>query len=59
MFGIPKGGSSKSPLTGTCMCGHTSSLHTGSGGGCEAKYTNHLGKQVVCPCTGFYDKGAK
>lgn len=54
MFGEPKG--SKSPLTGVCMCGHTSSMHTNNGG-CAAKYINHLGKQVVCPCTSFCDKG--
>lgn len=46
------------PLTGVCMCGHTSSLHTAAGGGCAAKFTDRTGKQVECSCTGFCDSGA-
>lgn len=46
------------PLTGTCMCGHTSSMHTGPGGGCEAKFLNpHTREPDQCRCTGFCDRG--
>lgn len=44
------------PLTGTCMCGHPSSVHTDNGG-CAAKFTNYKGEQVQCNCTFFCDKG--
>jgi hypothetical protein len=43
------------PLTGICMCGHPSSLHTGNG--CSAKFVNPKGEQVTCSCPFFMDKG--
>lgn len=38
------------------MCGHTSSMHTGSG--CTAKFLDpHTRKQVTCNCPFFQDQG--
>lgn len=46
------------PLTGICMCGHPSSLHT-DGGGCAAKFVKGKGEQEQCSCSYFVDKGSK